>query len=395
MRKAIAIIAAIASIAAAAAQTPDMGKPRELRLNVDANLFFVNNEFTTLMKGYSLPGFRLTPTLSYTPAKNVRIEAGAYMMHYWGADRYPNGNYLSVPEYDPENSSKGLHALPFLRAEATAPCGVTFVLGNIHGGESHRLLPMLYSPELALTADPEAGLQILYSRPWADFDLWADWRTFIYSNSPYRENFFVGLSSHFRYNSPEADTHFYSPLQALIEHRGGEIDTDEIPGVNTMINAAAGFGARFNIAGSGIRYVQIEADFLASFQQAGKAWPYDNGTAWYAHADADLWGLKASLGYYSAHKFMPLLGMPLWGVASSKYPGTLLDDPQTVTLSLSYAYTFTPGFSISADAQVYQLLACDKIADGVKSRESAATNFAIGVTFKASPSFLIKRFKKK
>jgi len=394
MKRLLTIVLALTSILAPA-QTNYTGKPRQLRLNIDADLFLVNNEFTTLMKGYSLPGFRLTPTLSYTPSKNVKIEGGAYMMHYWGADEYPNGNYLSIPEYAPGHSSKGMHMLPFLRAVATAPCGVTFVLGNIYGSESHRLLPQLYSPELELTADPEAGLQILYSRPWADFDLWADWRTFIYNNSPYRENFFVGLSALFKYNSPDSKVHFYSPLQALIEHRGGEIDTDEIPGVSTMVNAAAGMGARFNIAPEGLRYVQIEADFLGSFQQAGKAWPYDNGTAWHAHADADLWGVKASLGYYSAHKFMPLLGMPLWGVASTKYPGMLLDDPQTVTLSISYAYTFTPGFSISADAQVYQLLACDKLLDDVKSRESAATNFAIGVTFKANPSFLIKKFKKK
>ncbi len=394
MKRLFTIILVLSALLGHAQQQGD-DMARELRLNIDADLFLVNNEFTTLMKGYTLPGFRFTPTLSYTPAKGVKLEGGAYMMHYWGANEYPNSSYLSIPEYDPDHSSRGMHVLPFLRAEATAPCGVTFVLGNIHGGEAHRLLPQLYSPELALTADPEAGLQILYSRPWGEFDLWADWRTFIYNNSPYRENFFVGLSARFKYNSPASRVHFYSPLQALIEHRGGEIDTDEIPGINTMVNAAAGLGARINTAGRGLRYIQLEADVLASFQQAGEAWPYDNGIAWYAHADADICGLNASLGYYSAHRFMPVLGMPLWGVASTKYPGMLLDDPQTVTLSLSYCYTFTPGFSISAEAQVYQLLGCDKWLDGVKSSESGATNFAVGVTFKASPSFIIKRFKKK
>lgn len=394
MKRFITIFASLCALLAPA-QTPDRYKPREIRLNIDADLFLVNNEFTTLMKGYSLPGFRLTPTLSYTPSKNVRIEGGAYMMHYWGANQYPDGNYLSIPDYDPDHSSKGLHALPFLRAEATAPCGVTFVVGNIYGAEAHRLMPQLYSPELALTADPEAGLQILFSRPWADFDVWADWRTFIYNNSPYRENFFVGLSASFRYNHPASKVHLYSPLQALAEHRGGEIDTDAIPGVNTMINAATGFGARFNLSDKGLRYVQLEADVLASFQQAGTAWPYDRGTAWYAHADADIWGVKASLGYYSAHKFMPLLGMPLWGVASTKYPGMLLDDPRTVHLSLSYRYSFAPGFSMSADIQAYQLLGGDKWLDGVKSAESGATNFSIGVTFRATPSFLLKRLKKK
>lgn len=392
MKRILTIFLTLAALAAPAYGQESQG---ELKLNIDADLFLVNNEFTTLMKGYTLPGFRLTPTLSYTPARSVTLEGGAYMMHYWGANEYPNSNYLGIPDYNPDHSSRGVHALPFLRVMAMPSRSVTFVIGNIYGGGAHRLLPQLYSPELALTADPEAGFQFIYANRWLSADVWVDWRSFIYNNSPYRENFFVGLSSTFIYNSSRSTVHFYSPLQVLIEHRGGEIDNDAIPGINTMVNAAVGVASRIYFDRVNTKWLKFEVDALASFQQAGKAWPYDKGIAWYAHATARLGNFETTLGYYSAHKFMPVLGMPLWGVASTKYPGMLLDDPQTVTLSLKYTYSFAPGYSISANAQVYQLLGCDKWLDGVKSHESGATNFAIGVTFRAYPSFLLKRFNKK
>ncbi len=365
----------------------------DLSLDVDAKLFVRNNEFSVSMKGYTLPGFRFTPTLAYSPSSAVRLQAGAYMMHYWGASRYPDGNYLFVPEYKEHGNSRGLHALPFLRVQATTPFGVTFVLGNLLNHGAHGMLPQLYSSELALTADPEAGFQVLYSRPWADFDVWLDWRSFIYHGSPYRENFYVGLSSRFRFNSERACAHVYAPLQMLIEHRGGEIDTDEVPGVNTLVNGAAGFGVLFNTGRDGLRSIAVEADFLVSYQQAGQAWPYNRGWAAYAHADADIWGLKATAGYYRAHHYMTVLGLPLWGVESTATPGMLLSDPSTAVMGLSYDYEFCRGFSMSADMHLSHLFDAKSSVDGVASGKRSGTNFTVGVTFVANPSFLLKQIK--
>ena len=66
----------------------------ELRLNFDALCFFRDNEYKgSLSKGYTLPGYRLQPTVSYQPLKNLRVEVGVSMLHYWGANKYPNLNY--------------------------------------------------------------------------------------------------------------------------------------------------------------------------------------------------------------------------------------------------------------------------------------------------------------
>ncbi len=386
------LLAAVCTIcamsAAAQVSAPVQG---DLSLDVDAKLFVRNNEFSVLMKGYTLPGFRLAPELSYSPASAVKLSAGVYMLHYWGASKYPDGNYLFIPEYSADDNTKGVHAKPMLSVQATAPCGLTFVLGNLVGHGCHGMLPQLYSPELALTADPEAGVQMLYSRPWGDFDLWLDWRSFIYNGSPYRENFFVGLSSRFRFNSEHSAAHFYAPLQMLIEHRGGEIDTNEIPGVNTLTNGAVGLGAVFSTGRSALRSVAVEADVLGSYEQAGAAWPYGKGVAVYAHAHADFFGVKATAGYYRAHRFMSVLGLPLWGVESTATSGMLLHDPSTAVFGLEYEYEYVRGFSIRGDMQLCHLFGAEACLGSESLGKRSATNFAIGVTFVATPSFLIKR----
>lgn len=385
----VALASACAMPMSAAGEHCDGG---ELSLDVDAKLFVRNDEFSLMMKGYTLPGFRLTPTLSYTPASAVKISAGAYMLHYWGASRYPDGNYIFIPDYSDRDNARGVHALPYLSVQATAPCGVTFVLGNLLNHGSHGMLPQLYSRELGLTADPEAGFQVLSTRAWCDFDLWLDWRSFIYNGSPYRENFFVGLSSRFKLNDESSGAHFYAPLQAMIEHRGGEIDTNEVPGVNTLTNGALGVGVTISTGYTSLRSVTLEADMLASYQQAGKAWPYDKGWAAYVHAGADLYGIKATMGYYRAHRYMSVLGLPLWGVVSTATPGMIVKDPTTGIIGLEYEYEYAHGFSIKADMQLYHMFGADCLQAGEPAVRRSATNFAIGVTFVATPSFILKRF---
>ena len=66
----------------------------ELRLHVAGMPFVLDNEYKSkLVKGYTLPGIWLDPTVSYQPLPNVKIALGAHMLHFWGAEKYPNFNY--------------------------------------------------------------------------------------------------------------------------------------------------------------------------------------------------------------------------------------------------------------------------------------------------------------
>lgn len=364
------------SWAQAAAEYSDTTR-QAIGLGIDALAFFQNDEYSSdLAKGYTLPGFRLTPTLSYRYSRNASFEAGAYMMHYWGADAYPDSHYWGIPEYDANHSSKRVHALPFLRARLATDFGLTIVLGNLYGGSAHRLIAPLYFQEHDLTSDPEAGIQLIYSNNWIDADAWVDWRSFIYESSPYRENFVFGLSTRIKASKPSAAWQFTFPVQLLMEHYGGEIDATDL-GIATLMNAAAGIKADYAPAGSRWRHIGAEASALISRQVAGDMWPCGSGWGVWGQAYADFAGLRASAGAFRADKFITLCGSPLLSTLSSA-DGKFIKKQTTAFATIEYTHSFAPGFTLGVNASAYH---------------QSGTSYLFGASVRVNPSFILYRIK--
>lgn len=371
---------------------PDTAHVGELRLNVDATLFFRDNEFSNpIIKGYTLPGFRLNPTLSYSPTENINVELGVYMLRFWGADSYPNLAYSDIAYWSgDEKKAKGLHTLPFFRVSYTKG-GLGVVLGNLYGGYHHRLLQPLYAGELNLTADPEAGAQLLYTNKWLDADVWINWESFIYKNDNHQEAFTFGVSSRLKYTNERSRLHVYSPLQALFQHRGGEIDTITTNSVQTNMNAAAGIGARFDINHRALRSVTIEADALLYNQQKGELYPFERGRALYIHGRLDVANVNFRAGYYRSHNFLTLFGYPFYGDMSVSDPGLTFVDRRMLTAGFSYVWNPAPGYTLGFNADIYRHLSADGTKDGVTTRYGASTGFAGSLFLRLSPSFLLKK----
>lgn len=372
---------------------PDTAQVGELRLNVGATLFFRDNEFSNpMIKGYTLPGFRLNPTLSYAPTPNINVELGAYMLRFWGADSYPNLAYSDIAYWSgDQKKAKGLHTLPFFRVSYTKG-GLGVVLGNLYGGYHHRLLQPLYAGELNLTADPEAGAQLIYTNKWLDADVWINWESFIYKNDEHQEAFTFGISSRLKYNNEHSRLHVYSPVQAIFQHRGGEIDTITTNSVQTNMNLAAGLGARYDINHRAIHSAAIEADALLYNQQKGKLYPFQRGWALFVHGQLDVAKVKCRVGYYRSHRFLTLFGYPFYGDMSVSDPGLTFDDRQLLTAGFSYVWEPAPGYSLGFNAEIYRHLAADGTIGGVTSRYGPSTGFAGALFLRLSPSFLLKKF---
>ena len=172
----------------------DYLKLKELRLDIDNLFFFKNNEYSSsVMKGYTLPGAWINPKLSYIPLPNVRFEAGAYMLWYSGAYKYPNYAYQDISKWKGGHYQNGTHLLPYFRGQIRLG-NFNFVLGNIYGGSNHRLILPLYDPELNLTADPESGFQVLYDTPGFHLDAWINWQSFIFESDTHQESFVAGVT---------------------------------------------------------------------------------------------------------------------------------------------------------------------------------------------------------
>lgn len=347
----------------------------ELRVEIDNMDFFKDNEYAgSVMAGYSLPGLWLQPRLSYYPLDNIKLEAGIHLLKYWGATKYPNMAYVDIATWQGRQYQHGVHLLPFFRAQVALSEHLDVVLGNLYGGATHGLIDPLYAPELNLTADPEAGLQLLYHSRRFELDAWVNWQSFIFRRDVHQEAFTVGLSTRLKGGGGASEWEWYVPLQGLIQHRGGEIDTIFSGSVQTLMNGALGFGTVWRPKGAWLDEVGAEVDALGYYQQAGSLWPFSSGTGVYAKAWADKAGFRLKASYFAGDKFISMYGLPFYGSVSTKEPGLTLRHPKTGYVGLEYTYRFGEGYAIGAEVEVYYRFAGDAL------RADAATDAATGAT---------------
>lgn len=372
----------------------------EMRLRVDALAFFRDNEYNSadVTRGYTLPGTWLMPTLSYQPLLNLRIEAGAYLLHYWGANTYPNANYTSLAEADAQSTSKAFHCTPVLRANLQFDTHVNLVFGTLYGHSAHRLVEPLYNPEMNLTADPETGLQVLWRNHWLNFDAWVNWQNFIFKGDDEQERFTFGLSTRFMPSHRVARVQWYLPVQLLMHHRGGEINPDAPNrSVKTWLNAAAGAGMKVPLRTK--VPVTLGGEVVGTYysQQKGTELPFDNGYGLMAKAEARIWHFGLTAGYWQAHRFISVYGSPLFGCVSNSKGNTTIDRPQMAFAHVEYAQSLGRGFSwgIQLDVSQHWQRGVNNQSENTYTKPASTTDLAAGVYLRMSPSFLIKKFTSK
>jgi hypothetical protein len=360
--------------------TADVGV---LKAEVNALAFFQNNEFSSkIQKGYTLPGTWLQPKLTFAPLPQVNIEAGAHLLFFDGAGRYPNYAYHDIAQWKGNQHQHGVHALPYFRVQADFR-RLTLVLGDIYGAQTHGLVLPLFNPEQNLSADPEMGFQLLLDRSHAHLDLWMNWQSYIFNLDTHQEAFTVGANTTLRWQRNRCL--WEVPIQFIVQHRGGELDTTD-RGVQTVANGA--LGARLTYAPSADRVLsalRAEANLLGSWQQHGTLWPFDTGLALHTALRATLWrGLSLELGYVGApRRFANLYGSPFFGTLSTRNAGMTFDGMHTLYASAGYSYTFARNYHLGAQLDLYSC----------HSRDVDVLPFGFGLYFRVNPSFVITRKK--
>lgn len=379
---------------------------RELRLRVRNLNFFRNNEYKgNLVKGYTLPGLWLLPSVSYQPLRDLKIEAGAYMLRYWGENKYPNTHYADLPGYDTDDTQTSFHAVPFFRVHYAPLPGVSLVLGNIYGRNNHGLIEPLYNKEMAMTSDPEAGVQFLWDTRHFNLDMWVNWESFIFQGDKRQEEFTFGVSSRVKTGNASSGADnvlFYMPLQLLFKHQGGEINTSaSVRGVKTWFNAAVGVGVDINMPFKYFKRLNVEADAAYYSQQKGGLFPFDRGYGIYGKVAADISSFRINAGYWQCHDFVSLMGDPLFGAVSMFNVGQTYNDPKTVFFSLEYSHKIGKGFALGVHADVYNTFAAysetlvsgdDGVSSVTFSRVPNSISFLAGIYLRTDFGFLIKKF---
>lgn len=348
----------------------------ELAVEVDNVTFFQDNEYDrSRVVGYTLPGLWIQPKVTYQPLGNLKVEAGVHSLIYFGKTKYPTVAYQDIGAWKGRDYMEGAHVLPYFRANMCI--GKThWVLGNIYGGLNHRLVEPLYSPELGLTCDPEAGLQMLVDMKHWHLDVWVNWQSFIFRNDTHQEAFTFGGNSELRFGR------LTIPVQAVVQHRGGEIQVDSAHvGVQTLINGAVGVRYEQPVATSWLKRLTLEADGLYYLQQSGHMYPLDNGYGIFAKALLDFApGIRFKLAYLKSKDFVSLFGNGQYSSVSCSDRSTTFRNAQTVSTAIEYSRTFAGCYTFGARAEAYYFT------------PNSAVDCNFGVYMKINPKFIIKKF---
>lgn len=360
----------------------DKNEVGELRFEIDNISFFRDNEYSSsLTKGYSLPGLWLQPKLTYAPLSKIKLELGLHALIFNGANKYPCYVYHDIGTWKGSQYQDGAHLLPWFRAQAEFQ-HVSIVLGDIFGGENHGLGEVLWNHETNLSQDPEMGVQLLWDRPHLHADTWVNWQSYIFEEATHQEAFTVGSCWDIQYGQEEKNTRWSTPVQLLIQHRGGEQDTTAM-GVQTICNFSLGERMRWNAQRKHLHHVTAEANLLVCYQQSGHLWPFDKGLAYHAAAEANLWDKLSFQGgvAHMPHHFVSLYGNPFFTTLSQKN-GQSYRKLTTAYVRTFYSHTFAKHYTLGAEAEAYQCWFAGK----------SEFNFSFGIYLRLNPTFLLKRW---
>ena len=378
----------------------DSTQTKTLGIELEALAFFKDNEFDgNVQRGYSLPGVRLQPRLTYTPIDEIKLELGLHATIYSGANKYPCYVFHDIATWKGDQYQSGAHLLPFFRATARFK-SITLAVGDIYGGATHGFVEPMYNPELILTDDPEMGFQMIVDTKRWHSDLWMNWQSYIFKESSHQEAFTVGWTQNINVwkRTKEDRTHSLDiPIQLVIQHRGGEQDNTKM-GVQTIANGALGMGYEYKAPGNRIvTGVQAEVMALYCLQQSGNLWPFKNGPALWVKASVDfIRDLRVTAGFFSAKDFCSLYGSQYFGTLSTKRAGGRFDGMNTGLISVEYSRTFANAYTIGANLKAYiyktgslALPADDTHPEPYTIPGEFRTPFSFGVYFRCSPSFVL------
>jgi len=308
----------------------------KLSLRADIIGFFKNNEyFSPVAVGQTLPGTTLNLALGYQVADKFKAELGAYAVKYSG-----------------RNSMENLQA--FVRLQYAITPHFNMVMGNIYGGVNHRLIEPLYLWERHFTDNPESGLQfVLHSDRWFA-DVWLDWQHFIQRGDPSPEALVFGISAERQLTGNDNRFDLTVPLQLIIHHQGGQIDTSDEPMI-VLGNMATGFCSRLNMNNGRIKSVGLDVYLAGYWDRYSNETlrPFDKGWGVYPTLYMDMSPFKLMTGYWYAEKFHAFLGEPLFGSFDPHRPHKQLPTRNLFTFKFIFDKQLFKRVSVGAQLETY------------------------------------------
>ncbi len=304
-------------------------------LAVQAFPYMRNTEyFNDIEKGRTLFGYQFNPAVYLQPNKNVKLQAGVFLRNDYGGN---NPYTQALPTFSLKIKSKN----------------IAYTFGTLEGALSHRIIEPMFDINSAITNRIENGFDVRLVSPYTKYplhsfyNLWINWEKFIERGSPYKEGFTAGTNIDLydlarRYASIKR--FFISPVfQAMMTHRGGQIDTDTLP-MTMQFNMAAGLKLPIGIR---IRDAIIFESYYLLYQEKSNSglFPFTQGYGWYHNVsfmkafNEFSWGYDyytIMLSYWNGNGFIAPRGTSLYQSVSLDKAGFTQKHRELLFLRLLY-----------------------------------------------------------
>ncbi len=171
-------------------------------------------------------------------------------------------------------------------------------------------------------------------------------KTMIYAGDPKQEEVYGGISLRKDIDLGNDNSLFF-PIQGLVYHKGGAIDSSPDP-LQTMMNLAFGMGGNFKRRSAVVRSIEPSLyyvyfnDFTVQRQL-----DFKDGRGWYANFMAEFnRGIKLMLSYWDANEFISLIGGQLYPSVSSGFKKPYVVQPERQLLIFRFMQDIPLGKNI-------------------------------------------------
>lgn len=228
-------------------------KPFEKRFQIDTtseeilsfNLrvlgFNKNNEYyNKINQGYTLFGYRVSPTVAWKLQRDFKIEGGVFIQKDFG-------------------NNKLTHILPVLNMIYSWN-GNQLLFGNLNGSVNHRQIEPMEDIERLMNDVPEMGVQLTKMTSNLFLDAWINWETMIYPGSNFKERLSGGLVYDQQLlKSDYQSLNFHYEFKGF--HTGGQIDVLDEPLV-IVFNNSFGMSWERALQAKKLNSLKFEGHFL-------------------------------------------------------------------------------------------------------------------------------------
>ncbi|MFY9153612.1 MAG: hypothetical protein WAO52_16460 [Prolixibacteraceae bacterium] len=371
MKKIISILFLILSVAQLNGQTLtdlnhfykslDSADVKTLDFRFESMSFFHNTEWMgDIVDGYTWTGAWVRPKLSYAFSEKLKVDVGGHFL------RYHSRNDFTIVR-------------PWFSAEYQMFPKMKAVFGNLNLNQNQGLVKQLWEPERMMTDAPREGVQFLYDSKFFEMQNWMSWEQFILPGDPYQEHFTFGLSGRVQpYSNSMATVKI--PIQLLVYHQGGEIDSSPL-GVVTHYNYATGLETNLKVGDQFLKNVDLNFHFVGYECPDGPApYGYDNGHGYSVTLAGDTRFGKFSFDYWNAYQYIAPYGKRIYMSISDRD----INLSQTNRSQVAFNYMMKQHilkdieFAFQGEA-LYDLL-------------TTKFSFAFGYYLVINQDFLVKRF---